>query len=85
MDEESFDPSVTFAPDDVETSYLSAPKSDLFGHGYKPLDRTPVLGGHINLFDPSPLSMTEKKKKVLIKGQVCLCLPLVCEKTSLMP
>lgn len=64
------DSGVTYAPDDVETLYLPNPKQDQFGLGYKPLDRTPVLGGHINLFDPSPLSMKEKKKKVLIKGQV---------------
>lgn len=63
------DSGVTYAPDDVETLYLPNPKQDQFGLGYKPLDRTPVLGGHINLFDPSPLSMKEKKKKVLIKGQ----------------
>ncbi|XP_066990837.1 G patch domain-containing protein 1-like [Macrobrachium rosenbergii] len=69
MDEEDCDPDVTFAPDDVETTYLTDPKSDQFGLGYRPLDRTPVLGGHINLFDPSPLSMKEKKKKLLIKGQ----------------
>ncbi|XP_068230027.1 G patch domain-containing protein 1-like [Palaemon carinicauda] len=69
MDEEDCNPDVTFAPDDVVTTYLTNPKSNQFGLGYKPLDRTPVLGGHINLFDPSPLSMKEKKKKLLIKGQ----------------
>ncbi|XP_063607433.1 G patch domain-containing protein 1 homolog [Penaeus indicus] len=68
-DDADCDSGVTYAPDDVETLYLPNPKQDQFGLGYKPLDRTPVLGGHINLFDPSPLSMKEKKKKVLIKGQ----------------
>ncbi|KAK7072915.1 G patch domain-containing protein 1 [Halocaridina rubra] len=69
LDEEDCDPHVTFAPNDVETLHLSNPKSDQFGLGYKPLDRTSVLGGHFSLFDPSPLVMTEKKKKLLIKGQ----------------
>ncbi|XP_064120817.1 G patch domain-containing protein 1-like [Macrobrachium nipponense] len=63
MEEEDCDPDVTFAPDDVETTYLTNPKSDQFGLGYKPLDRTPVLGGHINLFDPSPLFYERKKRK----------------------
>ncbi|CAL4210802.1 unnamed protein product, partial [Meganyctiphanes norvegica] len=61
-------PDVTFAPEDVDNLDLSTPKSDQFGLGYKPLDRTSVLG-HINLFDANPLSITEKKKKLLIKGQ----------------
>nr|XP_045615000.1 G patch domain-containing protein 1-like [Procambarus clarkii] len=60
---------LTYAPDDIDTLHLTQPKVDRFGLGYKPLDRTSVLGGHINLFDPSPLVMTDKKKKVLIKGQ----------------
>ncbi|XP_071519964.1 G patch domain-containing protein 1 homolog [Panulirus ornatus] len=68
-DGEAYLQDVTFAPDDVDTLCLTQAKADHFGLGYKPLDRTPVLGGHINLFDPSPLAMTEKKKKVLIKGQ----------------
>lgn len=61
---------VTFAPSDVPELSAVQPKVDQFGLGYTPLSRTPVLGGHINLFDPAPLSLTEKKKKLLIKGQV---------------
>ncbi|KAG0714577.1 G patch domain-containing protein 1 [Chionoecetes opilio] len=60
---------VTFAPSDVPELSAIQPKMDQFGLGYTPLSRTPVLGGHVNLFDPAPLSLTEKKKKLLIKGQ----------------
>lgn len=63
---------VTYAPTDVPELSAVQPKVDQFGLGYVPLSRTPVLGGHINLFDPAPLSLTEKKKKLLIKGQVQL-------------
>ncbi|MPC48718.1 G patch domain-containing protein 1 [Portunus trituberculatus] len=63
---------VTYAPTDVPELSSMQPKVDQFGLGYTPLSRTPVLGGHINLFDPAPLSLTEKKKKLLIKGQVTL-------------
>lgn len=61
---------VTFAPDDVDTLMLPQAKHNTFGLGYVPLDRTPVLGGAASLLDPSILSLTEKKKKVLIRGQV---------------
>ena len=72
---------ITFAPSDVPELSMVEPKVDQFGLGYTPLSRIPVLGGHINLFDSAPLSITEKKKKLLIKGQVrntfmifyCLC------------
>lgn len=60
---------MTYAPDDVDTLHLTTPKTDHFGLGYKPLERSSLLGAHINLFEPSPLVMTEKKKKILIKGQ----------------
>ncbi|XP_063889799.1 G patch domain-containing protein 1-like [Scylla paramamosain] len=60
---------VTYAPTDVPELSAVQPKVDQFGLGYVPLSRTPVLGGHVNLFDPAPLSLTEKKKKLLIKGQ----------------
>lgn len=63
---------VTYAPADVPELSAVQPKVDQFGLGYTPLSRTPVLGGHVNLFDPAPLSLTEKKKKLLIKGQVWL-------------
>lgn len=61
---------VTFAPDDAPELSMVKPKADTFGLGYTPLSRASVLGGHVNLFDPAPLSLTEKKKKLLIKGQV---------------
>lgn len=61
---------VTFAPDDVDTLLLPQAKNNTFGLSYVPLDRTPVLGGAASLLDPTFLSYTEKKKKVLIRGQV---------------
>lgn len=61
---------ITFAPSDVPELSMVWPKTDQFGLGYTPLSRASVLGGHVNLFDPAPLSLTEKKKKLLIKGQV---------------
>lgn len=61
---------VTYAPSDVPELSMVQPKTDQFGLGYTPLSRASVLGGHVNLFDPAPLSLKEKKKKLLIKGQV---------------
>ncbi|KAK4319559.1 hypothetical protein Pmani_009503 [Petrolisthes manimaculis] len=60
---------ITFAPDDVDTLLLPQAKHNTFGMGYIPLDRTPVLGVAASLLNPTPLSFTEKKKKVLIRGQ----------------
>lgn len=60
---------ITFAPSDVPELSMVQPKTDQFGLGYTPLSRASVLGGHVNLFDPAPLSLMEKKKKLLIKGQ----------------
>lgn len=59
--------SLDFAPDDVEDSLRVNVKADLFGLGYKPLERSNVLG-----FNPEPSSsfrMTEKNKKLSIRGQ----------------
>lgn len=67
---------VTFAPDDVDTLLLPQAKQNTFGLAYVPLDRTPVLGGAASLLDPSILSFTEKKKKVLIRGQVDI---IICQ------
>ena len=61
--------SVTFAPDDYE-AFIVKTKDDVFGIGYKGLDKRPVLSGHVELFEPSFLGMQEKKKKVAIWGQV---------------
>lgn len=61
--------SVTFAPDDYD-AFIVKTKDDVFGIGYKGLDKRPVLSGHVQLFEPSFLGMQEKKKKVAIWGQV---------------
>uniref|UniRef100_A0A0C9RM12 CG8833_1 protein n=1 Tax=Fopius arisanus TaxID=64838 RepID=A0A0C9RM12_9HYME len=58
---------ILFAPDDYEPFRLN-PKSNTFGIGYSGLERTSVLG-HINLFDGPSLQLTEKNKKLSIKGQ----------------
>jgi hypothetical protein len=49
---------------------LCKPKDNCFGLGYSGLDRRSVLSSNLNLFTPTPLKMEEKKKKVLITGQV---------------
>lgn len=68
-DESDFDSkSITFAPDDYE-AFIVKTKDDVFGIGYKGLDKTPVLSKHVQLFEPSYLGMQEKKKKVSIWGQ----------------
>lgn len=61
--------SVTFAPDDYD-AFIVKTKDDVFGIGYKGLDKRPVLSKHVELFKPSYLGMQEKKKKVAIWGQV---------------
>lgn len=63
--------SMTFAPDDYD-AFIVKTKDDVFGIGYKGLDKKPVLSGHVQLFEPSFLGMQEKKKKVAIWGQVCV-------------
>lgn len=72
-DDDDIDPDVTFAPDDFD-AWTVKPKDDCFGLGYSGLDRRPVLSSHIDLFGPakSSLIMSEKKKKVNIRGQVRL-------------
>ncbi|XP_034249533.1 G patch domain-containing protein 1 homolog [Thrips palmi] len=60
--------SITFAPDDYE-AFIVKTKDDVFGIGYKGLDKRPVLSKHVQLFEPSYLGMQEKKKKVAIWGQ----------------
>lgn len=67
------DAQLSFAPDDLGP-FLCKPKDNSFGLGYKGLDRRPVLSSHIDLFTPTPLRMEEKKKKVLITGQVIIVL-----------
>ncbi|XP_069702113.1 G patch domain-containing protein 1 isoform X2 [Periplaneta americana] len=59
---------LTFAPDDYQT-FLCKPKVNVFGLGYYGLDKREILGSHINLFEPTPLKIEEKKKKLLITGQ----------------
>ncbi|KAL7643320.1 UNVERIFIED_CONTAM: hypothetical protein RMT77_006612 [Armadillidium vulgare] len=59
--------SLDFAPDDVEDSLFVNIKSDLFGLGYEPLERTNVLG--FNSEPSSSFRMTEKNKKLSIRGQ----------------
>ncbi|XP_058801098.1 G patch domain-containing protein 1 homolog [Phymastichus coffea] len=59
---------ITFAPDDYEP-YRCNPKDNYFGIGYSGLDRRPILGQHINLFDPPAFSIQDKNKKLSIKGQ----------------
>uniref|UniRef100_A0A1B6DZX4 G-patch domain-containing protein n=1 Tax=Clastoptera arizonana TaxID=38151 RepID=A0A1B6DZX4_9HEMI len=59
---------VTFAPDDHEI-HIMQPKDNVFGLGYTGLNRASVLSSHVNLFEPSSLVMTDKKKKVSIRGQ----------------
>ena len=68
-DDENYE-NITFAPEDFQ-SVICKPKDNFFGLGYSGLDRRPILSGHINLFEPTPLKMEEKKKKVSIAGQVC--------------
>lgn len=63
------DPALSFAPCDLQP-FLCKPKDNFFGLGYSGLDRRSVLLSNINLFTPAPLRMEEKKKKVLIAGQV---------------
>lgn len=63
------DAELSFAPDDFHP-FLCKPKDNCFGLGYSGLNRRSVLSSHINLFAPTPLKMEEKKKKVLIIGQV---------------
>jgi G patch domain-containing protein 1 len=67
------DAQVSFAPDDI-VPFTCKPKDNSFGLGYSGLDRRPVLSSHIDLFTPTPLRMEEKKKKVLITGQVIIVL-----------
>jgi G patch domain-containing protein 1 len=64
------DAELSFAPDDLQP-FLCKPKDNYFGLGYCGLDRKPVLSSHIDLFT-TPLRMEEKKKKVLIAGQVSI-------------
>ncbi|KAJ8878026.1 hypothetical protein PR048_022489 [Dryococelus australis] len=59
---------LTFAPGDYD-SFVCSPKVDCFGIGYSGLDRRPVLSGHVNLFDGPSLVMSEKSRKVSIRGQ----------------
>ncbi|XP_063236605.1 G patch domain-containing protein 1 homolog [Bacillus rossius redtenbacheri] len=59
---------LTFAPGDYDP-FLAHPKTDSFGIGYSGLDRRPVLSGHVNLFDGPSLVMSEKSRKVSIRGQ----------------
>ncbi|XP_001604956.1 G patch domain-containing protein 1 homolog [Nasonia vitripennis] len=59
---------VTFAPDDYEP-FRCNPKDNYFGIGYSGLDRRPVLGQHINLFEAPSFSVQDKNKKLSIKGQ----------------
>ena len=73
-EEEDIDPKYRgflFAPDDVP-EFLSKPKDNLFGIGYKGLDR-PSFATHINLFEPPQptLSLTTKsgQKKIKFSGQ----------------
>lgn len=63
------DPELSFAPCDLQP-FLCKPKDNCFGLGYSGLDRRSVLSSNLNLFTPTPLKMEEKKKKVLITGQV---------------
>jgi G patch domain-containing protein 1 len=63
------DAELSFAPDDLHP-FLCKPKDNYFGLGYSGLDRRSVLSSHIDLFTPTPLRLEEKKKKVLITGQV---------------
>jgi G patch domain-containing protein 1 len=63
------DVELSFAPDDLQP-FLYKPKDNYFGLGYSGLDRRTVLSSHVYLFTPTPLKMEEKKKKVLITGQV---------------
>jgi G patch domain-containing protein 1 len=73
------DVQLSFAPDD-HGPFLCKPKDNSFGLGYRGLDRQPVLSSHIDLFTPTPLRMEEKKKKVLITGQVVIVLDTVNRK-----
>ncbi|XP_014216057.1 G patch domain-containing protein 1 homolog [Copidosoma floridanum] len=59
---------ITFAPDDYEP-FRCNPKDNYFGIGYSGLDRRPILGGHINLFDAPAFSVQDKNKKLSIRGQ----------------
>lgn len=62
------DENITFAPEDFQPVLCKA-KDNFFGLGFSGLDRRPILSTHINLFEPTPLKMKEKNKKVLITGQ----------------
>ena len=63
-----------FAPDDIP-NFVAKPKSNLFGIGYKGLERTDVFGNeHINLFGPEVLKFdnadkAKKGRKMKIAGQ----------------
>ena len=63
-----------FAPDDVP-NFVSKPKENLFGIGYKGLERSNVLGGgHVNLFGSDVLKFdnadkAKKGRKMKITGQ----------------
>ena len=63
-----------FAPDDIP-NFVSKPKENLFGIGYKGLDRSDVLGqGHVNLFGAEALKFDsadkmKKGRKMKITGQ----------------
>lgn len=63
-----------FAPDDVP-NFVTQPKENFFGIGYKGLDRNMLLSGHVNLFEPSSLQLKDvgksksKKKNLKISGQ----------------
>ena len=64
-----------FAPDDIP-NFVAKPKENLFGIGYKGLERGNVLGGgHINLFSSSDVlkfdnaDKAKKGRKLKITGQ----------------
>ena len=69
-DNDLFEPSVGFAPDDVQPELLTAPKANTFGLGYSPMDRRDVFGLHTTPGSESHLKYSEKNKKVNIRGQV---------------
>ena len=63
-DEDEMYKEFLFAPDDIP-SYVTKPKDNYFGIGYKGLDRA---SSHLNLFAPPTLTInsTSKKKKAIV-------------------